>query len=234
MSSTEAPHVDLDRLLGTLVAERPARAIVLERFGIDYCCQGRRSLREALATADVDESELVAELEAVLDDRDSDVDALGPVELVEHILGSHHAYLHAELPALDALAAKVSNVHGQRHPELAEVARLMSELWADLEPHMAKEEGLLFPAILELADGPTSFPFGSISNPIRVMLGEHDRVGALLEQLRAASADFAVPADGCASYHSLYGRLEQLEVDTHRHVHLENNVLFPAVLGQAE
>ena len=125
-------------------------------------------------------------------------------------------------------------MHGQRHPELAEVARLVSDLRADLEPHMAREERVLFPAIRELAEGPASFPFGSISNPIRVMLAEHDRVGQLLEQLRAASVDYAVPADGCASYHSLYGRLEHLEADTHRHVHLENNVLFPAALDQAE
>ena len=234
MSSTEVPPVDLDRPLGDLVAERPARAMVFERFGIDYCCQGQRSLRDAMATSGVDEAEMVAQLGAVLDDRDADVDALGPLELVEHILGTHHAYLHDELPALDALAAKVSGVHGQRHPELAEVARLVSDLRADLEPHMAKEESVLFPAIRELTEGPASFPFGSISNPIRVMLGEHDRVGSLLRELRTASADYAVPTDGCASYHSLYGRLEHLEADTHRHVHLENNVLFPAVLDQAE
>lgn len=234
MPTTETPHVDLDQPLGALVAERPARAMVFERFGIDYCCQGRRSLREAIATAGVDESTVVAALDVVIDGRDADVDALAPSDLVSHIVGSHHAYLHEELPALDALAAKVSGVHGQRHPELAEVARLVSELRVDLEPHLAKEENVLFPAIHELTRGAASFRFGPISNPIQVMFSEHDRVGELLAGLRAATADFAVPGDGCASYHALYGRLEHLEADTHRHVHLENNVLFPAVLALAE
>jgi regulator of cell morphogenesis and NO signaling len=207
--------------------------MVFERFGIDYCCQGRRSLRDAIAAAGVDENTVAAALDRVIDGRDADIDALAPSDLVSHIVGSHHAYLHEELPALDALAAKVGGVHGQRHPELTEVARLVSELRADLEPHLAKEEDVLFPAIHEMARGPAAFPFGPISNPIQVMLSEHDRVGELLASLRATTADFAVPDDGCASYHALYGRLEHLEADTHRHVHLENNVLFPAVLALA-
>ena len=231
MSATEVPTIDLERTLGELVAERPARARVLERAGLDYCCHGQRPLREAAEAAGVDPYRIAADLAVVTDTEGADVDQLAPVELVDHIVDTHHAYLHEELPLIDALAAKVRDVHGGRHPELVEVARLVHEIRVDLEPHLAKEETVLFPAIKTAAEGRSDFPFGSISNPVRALMAEHDVAGDLLVELRAASGDYAVPADGCASYTLLYERLAHLEADTHRHIHLENNVLFPAVVG---
>jgi regulator of cell morphogenesis and NO signaling len=221
--------VDPARSLGSIVAERPARARVLEAAGLDYCCHGQRSLSEACAAAGLDTGDVAAALGAVDDVRAAEVDQLDPAALVDHIESTHHAYLHEELPLLDALAVKVAGVHGERHPELAEVARLVGALRAELEPHLAKEEQVLFPAIRRLTAGPVSLPFGSIENPIRVMLREHEQAGELLAALRSASGGYAVPDDGCASYRSLYERLAGAEADTFRHIHLENNVLFPAV-----
>ena len=229
MTTVDRPPIDASRSLGELVAERPARARVFESVGLDYCCRGKRSLVDAAEAAGLDVDAVVADLAAVIEPGDADVDALSPAELVDHIESTHHVYLHQELPALDALAAKVAGVHGGRHPELAEVARLVTELRADLEPHLVKEEQVLFPAIRRLAEGPADLPFGSISNPIRVMMTEHEHAGRLLAELRAATQGFTVPADGCASYRSLYERLPAMEADTFRHIHLENNVLFPAV-----
>ena len=231
MSTENVGSVDVHRSLGDLVAERPSTARVLERHGLDYCCNGHRSLAEASASAGVDPLAIAAELAELADDPGDDVGGLGPAELAEHILATHHAYLHEELPLLDALAEKVRGVHGSRHAELDRVAELVAETRAELEPHLAKEERVLFPAIKELADGRHEFAFGSVANPIRVMMLEHDRAGDLLRRLRAASDDYRVPDDACASYRQLYERLETLESDTHRHIHLENNVLFPAVLG---
>ena len=231
MSTANVGSVDVHRSLGDLVAERPSTARVLERHGLDYCCNGHRSLAEASASAGVDPFAIAAELAELADDPGDDVGRLGPTELAEHILATHHAYLHEELPLLDALAEKVLGVHGSRHAELDRVAELVAETRAELEPHLAKEERILFPAIKEMADGRHEFAFGSMANPIRVMMLEHDRAGDLLRQLRAASDDYRVPDDACASYRQLYERLEILESDTHRHIHLENNVLFPAVLG---
>ena len=229
MSTTDAPHAALDRTLGELVAERPARARVFERLGIDYCCHGRRSLGDATGEAGLDPAAVVAELDAVADQTGADVDRLEPLALVDHILGTHHRYLHEELPLLVALAEKVRDVHGSRHPELTRVAALVAEIRDDLDPHLAKEEQVLFPAIRDWAEGQRAFPFGTLSNPVGMMMTEHDRAGELLEELRAATDAYTTPADGCASYQTLYRRLEELEVDTHRHIHLENNVLFPAV-----
>ena len=136
-----------------------------------------------------------------------------------------------ELPRVHALAGKVPAVHGDRHPELVEVTRLVTELRADLEPHLLKEERVLFPAIRELAAGHADFAFGSVANPIRMMSLEHDRCAELLEALRLETAGYTVPDDACASYRSLYQRLEALEFDTHVHIHKENHVLFPAAIA---
>jgi regulator of cell morphogenesis and NO signaling len=222
------------RTLGDLVAEAPARAAVLDRLGVDYCCHGQRSLADACAADGLD----VAAVAAALDiDVPAAVDhPTEPAALADHIESTHHAYLHRELPELRALAAKVDSVHGSRHPELAKVRVLLDQLAGELGPHLAKEERVLFPVIRALArDTKAQFSFGAVDNPIRMMAVEHDRAGELLADLRETTGSFDVPADGCASYRSLYERLAELEADTHRHIHLENNVLFPAAaaLGAA-
>lgn len=150
-----------------------------------------------------------------------------PSELIGHLLEAHHSYLHEELTALPALAAKVLAVHGERHPELLQVQDLITLLAEDLEPHMLKEERVLFPAIELLMRGAPDFPFGSINNPIRMMSLEHERAGKLLAQLRATTNGFEAPVDGCASYQSLYERLVYLDHDTRLHVFEENHLLFP-------
>lgn len=217
--------------LAELVDTNPAVAPLLDRLGLDYCCHGDVTLAEACATVGLDPTAVTAELETIEPATGTPWTTLGITELVDHLLDTHHAYLHAELPALVALAAKVRDVHGERHPELGEVASLVEALRADLEPHLAKEEAVLFPAIRAAATGDRQFPFRTISAPIAVMLGEHDRAGDLLARLRAVTGAFTVPDDGCASYRSLYARLEELELDTHLHVHKENHALFPAVLA---
>jgi regulator of cell morphogenesis and NO signaling len=221
--------VTATRTLGELVAEAPGRAAVLDRLGLDYCCHGQRTLADACTEAGLEHDAVAAALVAAVPEP---VDhPTEPAALADHIEATHHAYLHAELPALDALAAKVVGVHGERHPELAEVHRLIVALRADLEPHLLKEERVLFPAVRALVDGASDFPFGTVQNPIRMMSMEHDRAGELLAALRDASGGYRVPEDGCASYRSLYERLAALEADTHRHIHLENNVLFPAAVA---
>ena len=223
---SDVATITVDHTLGELVAEVPARARVFERHGLDYCCHGQRSLADAAATAGLDANDLAAELAGVVDASGSEVDALGPAALVEHIVRTHHAYLHEELPALQALADKVDSVHSSHHPELSEVARLVHALADDFLPHLAKEEHVLFPAITRQATGAEG-PTMPLAPPIRAMMSEHETAGALLGAIRSAAHDYEVPADGCASYHGLYTRLADLEADTFRHVHLENNVLFP-------
>jgi regulator of cell morphogenesis and NO signaling len=222
-----------DPTLGDLVVTNPATARVLDAFGLDYCCHGDRSLADACATAGIDATTVAERLRDLDIEGDTTWTSLDPPALAAHILDTHHRYLHEELPLLDALSAKVVSVHGDRHPELSDVRRLVAAVRADLEPHLMKEERVLFPAIAALANGQRDFGFGSVANPIRMMGIEHDRAGELLAELRAAAGSYLVPDDACASYRSLYERLEALELDTHQHIHKENHVLFPAALRMA-
>jgi regulator of cell morphogenesis and NO signaling len=219
------------RTLGNLVADAPARAAVLDRLGLDYCCHGERSLADACAAAGLDAEAVAADLDRAGATGDRAEHPTEPATLADHIEATHHAYLHTELPELDALAAKVEAVHGERHPELADVRRLVADIRAELEPHLMKEERVLFPAIRALVAGARDLPFGTVRNPIRMMGLEHEQAGTLLAELRAAAGGYTVPDDGCASYRALYERLAALEADTHRHIHLENNILFPAAVA---
>jgi regulator of cell morphogenesis and NO signaling len=135
---------------------------------------------------------------------------------------------------LENLIEKVFLAHGQNHPELEQVSEVFAWLSSELKPHMFKEEHMLFPYIIVLEvsmsdDQPEpDIPlFGTVQNPIRMMMSEHDRAGELLRELRNLTSNYTAPADGCISYRALYQALEAFEKDLHQHIHLENNVLFP-------
>lgn len=223
------PH----QTLAAIVNASPTSARVLESFGLDYCCGGQRRLDDACSDAGVAVADVVDALVNLGRDSQPDWASMSPAELVDHLEAGHHAYLHTELKRLDALADKVVAVHGDRHPELAEVQTTYGELRADLEPHLMKEEQVLFPMIRQLARASElpEFHCGWLQNPISVMMSEHDRVGELLVTLRARTNGYLTPDDGCASYRAFYDGLADLEADTHLHVHKENNVLFPAVVA---
>jgi regulator of cell morphogenesis and NO signaling len=215
--------IDPASSLADLVTAHPGLARELERRGLDYCCGGRRSLVDACRDVGLDAAAVAGELADVAGaDRGAEPwAAMEPAELVDHLEAVHHTYLWEELPRLEALAAKVSGVHGERHPELRDVAALTHELRVDLESHLTKEERILFPMVRELAAAPTEEPAprfhcGSLGNPISVMLLEHDRAGELLAELRRVTGAFTVPADSCGSYQALYAGLAELESDANR------------------
>jgi regulator of cell morphogenesis and NO signaling len=224
--------ISVEDTLAELVTADPSLARELERFGLDYCCGGGQTIEEACATRGLDVASVVADLEAARFITPPAVwSTMSVAELVDHVESTHHRYLWSELPRLSALADKVLSVHERRHPELREIYDCLAEIRSDLEPHMVKEERVLFPMIWELAQAsrrPT-FHCGSVRNPIAMMTLEHEQVGELLARLRELTDDYAVPADACRSYKALFAGLAQLEEDTHLHVHKENNLLFPAV-----
>ncbi len=225
-------NISSDHRLAEIVDLVPGAPRVLESFDLDYCCGGQRPLGDACDLAGIDVAEVIEALAGLDDGPAPDWVPMSPALLVDHLEATHHAYLHAELPRIEALADKVVGVHGARHPELVEVARLCTSLREDLEPHMAKEERVLFPMVRELASAvsPPSFHCGSVANPISMMMREHEQTGSILEALRSQTDGYHAPDDACASYRALYEALDALEADTHLHIHKENNVLFPAVL----
>ncbi len=240
-AASAPPHgtggtVDASMTLGEIVTRRPSLASELERRGLDYCCHGGRTLIDAAGELGLDGATVADELSAVAVDEPAEGWAeLTPSQLVSHIDTVHHRYLWAELPRISALVDKITAVHGERHPELFEVRRLYGELRADLEPHLAREEHELFPLLrqLAMAGDRSSVSTRDLVAQIEGLAGEHETVGALLEELHHVTSGYAVPEDGCASFAACYLALADLQADTHLHVHKENNVLFPAVRSAA-
>jgi len=216
-----------------LVLEQPTRAQVFERFGIDYCCGGRVPLDQACAERGLELAAVLAALDEPLVPGAEDVDwrERSVADLVGHVVGEHHGYLRGELPPLRELADKVARVHGDSRPELHEVRTTFAAVADELELHMEKEEQILFPACVAIEAGQAGpFPFGSVAAPISMMIHEHDEVAAGLARLRELTDGFTPPVEACTSYRALYGRLRTLDADTRRHVHEENNILFPRAL----
>ncbi len=221
-----------------IALEMPATTRVFEELKIDYCCGGNKNFKEACETANVSPRIVEEKISAVLSDKNERsendfTDQVSPNKLIDFIVAKHHAFTRDEITRLLPLMDKVARKHGQLHPELLEVKKAFDHLCEDLLPHMHKEELVLFPHIKkleasEIADLPVpNAPFGTIQNPIRMMNMEHEVAGDLLKAIRKFANDFVPPEDGCPSYKALYFGLEELEKDLHRHIHLENNILFP-------
>ena len=219
-----------------LAVEVPNATRVFEELGIDYCCCGDRPLEEACASANLAVDDVLRALEQGSDASasvtacDWNTTSLG--ELVDHIVNKHHTFVKSETPRLQTLIAKVAGVHGQNHPELQQVQTAFSELADELAAHMLKEERILFPYVKQMAGGAGCSPscFGTVQNPIRVMMLEHDNAGEKLREIRWATNNYKLPTDACVSYSSLFAALVEFEQDLHQHIHLENNILFPRVV----
>ncbi len=228
--------IDLQSTVGELVRAVPSRARVFESMKIDYCCGGKIVLADVCAKKKIAPDDLLAKLQesdaaggaqAVVD-----ADSMTLTQLADHVEQTHHAFLREELPRLDFMTDKVARVHGDHEPRLAAVRKAFVAFKNELEPHMMKEEQVLFPLIRQLessADRPESH-CGSIANPIRQMEHEHDQAGDELAIIREATDDFVPPEWACNTYRAMLDLLERLEADTHQHVHKENNVLFPKAL----
>lgn len=228
---TLASEIDPARSVGELAQSVAGAARTFEQLGIDYCCRGRRSLSEAAAQSSLPLADVLARLNVTEETLPSIPHELGA--LCEYVVRHHHTYTREALERLGPLADKVLRVHEHAHPELRRVRELLSALAHDLGPHMAKEEQVLFPYVTALAEGQLpSAPFGRLEHPLSVMEREHEHVGALLQQLAELTLDYCPPSGACASYAAFYAGLKDLQVDLHEHVHLENNVLFPAALAR--
>jgi regulator of cell morphogenesis and NO signaling len=231
--------VDTAKTVREMVLEYPQATRVFEKLGIDYCCGGQKSLQEACEARNLLVDDVLASLEAQAAQPAPTADwKQGPLgELVEHIVGTHHAYVKSETPRLEQLLAKVCSVHGQNHPELHQIRQTFSDLGQELSTHLMKEENILFPYIVEMERTVTSGKplrppmFGSVKNPVQMMVMEHDAAGEGLRAIRDASSGFTAPDDACISYRTLYSALKEFEADLHQHIHLENNILFPRAVA---
>ncbi len=208
-----------------------ACAPVLARHRIDYCCKGQRPLADVCHDLGLDLRGVVSDLETAIQRRAqavqaTDLRSLTTRALIVKIIAPHHQYLHRTMPFLQTLAAKVGRVHGDREPSLREVARRVDQLVETLRVHLAEEESVLFPALLEDRSA-------NVEAMLRAMRHEHEQVGEMLWQLRTAAANYVAPDWGCNSYRTLMKELSVLEADTLEHVHIENHVLLPRYVPTA-
>jgi regulator of cell morphogenesis and NO signaling len=224
--------VSTDQSIGSFVVERPSRSKVFERFGLDYCCGGQLSLEEACAKGGAEPAQVLLAL--------AEFDAAAPAEaaaawsgdlaaLADHIESTHHAYLHAELPRMRALVEKVARAHGETDPRLIRLNEVFQRFQGEMELHMAKEEQILFPLVRRMAQGASaaSFHCGRVRGPVSVMRHEHDVHALNLGLIKELTDHFALPEYACNTYRAMLDALVELEQDLHRHIHKENNILFP-------
>lgn len=233
--------VSTERTVRDWALEHPEATRVFEKVGIDYCCGGGKSLEEACARANLSVDQVIDSLELAEDEarakqKERNWQREPLADLVAHINGTHHKYTREEIARLGPLFDKVVSVHGKNHSELQHVRAAFRGLAQELTMHMMKEEAVLFPYIVRMEESVIQRepvlppPFGSVQNPVSMMMHEHDSAGEALRTMRQASAGYTAPGDACISYQTLYKALADFEKDLHQHIHLENNILFPRAI----
>jgi|WetSurSiteA1Bulk_404760.scaffolds.fasta_scaffold10973_2 regulator of cell morphogenesis and NO signaling len=225
----------IEKTLAEIMTDNVRSAIVFEEFGLDFCCRGNRLLKDACSEKNVDLQKVVNELTNLSNNGNGKEN---PNEcqldfLVDYIINNHHQYVRRMIPVITLHADKVASVHGKNHPETLRIADLFLAVREELEGHMMKEERILFPQIKQMIltqkENSQFFPppFGTIQNPIRMMEFEHTSAGDALAQIRELSNNYSHPEDACNTFKALYSELKEFEENLHKHIHLENNILFP-------
>lgn len=226
-------------IIGDILTENYAFAAVFEKHGIDFCCNGQRTIEQACADANIDVEALISELAGQQTQTD---DLAHPTsmpidELSEYIYRKHHRYVEERIPEIKDKLTKIVRVHGATYPELIEIQRLFALSAGELTLHMKKEELILFPYFkrLVMANNRSELAnprFDSVASPIRMMHTEHDNEGERFRKISELSNNYTPPADACTTFRVTYALLEEFEKDLHQHIHLENNVLFKKGLEQ--
>lgn len=228
-----------DRAVGEVVAEDYRKASIFRQFGIDFCCGGKKSISQACAKKNLDSEVVITALKR-LDEQpvitNENYSEWEPDKLVDYIVNTHHVYVRNKMPEISAYSRKVARVHGKRHVEVIKIAFIFDMLSTDMSAHLKKEENILFPYIKYLVKAekegkkPEQPFFGSVENPVQMMENDHDGAGKEMAKIRVLSNDYTPPEDACPTFRILYQNLKEFEEDLHKHIHLENNILFPIAL----
>lgn len=227
-------------IVGNLVAEDYRTASVFKQYGIDFCCNGHRSIGDACTSAGVNEVSVIDALQKLATNNSNTQTDYNhwPLDLLaDYIEKKHHRYVRTKIEEITPFLQKIAKVHGDRHPELLEVEQLFQDSADELMMHMHKEEKILFPYIRQMIanNGQAGKPgFGSIQNPIRVMMHEHDNEGERFRKIAALTQNYQPPADACTTYNVSLAMLKEFEDDLHLHIHLENNILFPKSIAMEQ
>jgi len=227
------------KTLAQIVNENHKAATIFEKYDLDFCCKGKRSLEAACEERQLPAEAIAEELAVTLNRNETastDFEKLHLSDLVDYILSTHHDYTKKELPQIFHYLQKVSSKHGDRHNELYKIFEKFSELKDEMETHMQKEELILFPRIkgLEKTIQNNQRSQFSLQIPITVTENEHEHAGSIFKEIRSLSDNYNPPADACTTYRLSFAALQALEADLHQHIHLENNILFPKAIKHSE
>ncbi len=232
-------NITSNTLVSEVVKFNFMTATIFQANNIDYCCGGDKTISDACKVAGVGADQLIKQLEIVVALKDPDSEYINNhslKELTEYIVKRHHVYVHEHIPILKKNLEKICEVHGEHHPELFIIKELFYDSAGALIMHMQKEELMLFPYIQRLesvkeynAPLPKS-PFGSVSNPIEMMMKEHQVEGERFDRISVLTEKYQPPEDACTTYEVTLKQLMDFENDLHRHIHLENNILFPKAI----
>jgi regulator of cell morphogenesis and NO signaling len=221
--------------IGQIAVKDLRKAEVFKKYGIDFCCGGKKTVRQVCQEKGIDATKVEHELQQVNTNNKTDNNAYnewGLDFLADYIVNTHHRYVRKYLPELRGYALKVAQVHGDRHPELFEIQKLVESINTELSEHMVEEENVLFAYVKKIVNAKnTNQPLDKEGKDLSALIEglekEHDFVGRCLDKIRALSNDYAIPDDACASYKLLFKMIQEFEDDLHIHIHLENNILFP-------
>jgi len=223
-----------DKTIGEIVAADFRAASIFKEAGIDFCCGGKKGIDETCAEKGIDKTELLGKLEGLKSTPNTTTHNFKEWEpgfLCDYIVNTHHKYVLKSLPELVSYTEKIASVHGDRHPELKEVAVLFSQINKELVQHLKNEEDVLFPAIKEVLRSGSPKAKETVKSEISRLSGEHEFAGGAMDKINVITSGYLVPDDGCNTYHVTFRLLNQFEDDLHTHVHLENNILFPKALA---
>lgn len=224
-----------DLTLSEIVSHDYRAARVLEKYNLDFCCGGSKPVSEACGEKGLDAKAVIEEILSLgITSENSDKYNDWSLDfLIDYIVNNHHSYINRMIPVLAAHTQKIAGVHGKNHPELIVTAKIFDRVYKDLRQHMLKEEQILFPFVKQLVkvkkeDIKSEPPyFGTVKNPIRMMEAEHQAAGDELHEIRHLTNNYFVPDDACETYKATMQELREFEEDLHKHVYLENYILFP-------
>jgi regulator of cell morphogenesis and NO signaling len=225
-----------EKTIGELVAADYRAAKVFEKYGIDFCCGGKVPLLDACREKGIDPVAISGEIEAAGNEpmeQSQNYAAWGLPFLADYIINTHHAYLDENMHKISAYADKIAQVHGDMHPELIEIVTIFARIATDMAAHLREEEEVFFPAIkrIDAAARSGTEPDAGDRETIKICLAkldhEHEVIGDAVHTIRDLSNNYAIPGDVCNTFMLTYRMLKKFEDDLHKHVHLENNILFP-------
>lgn len=236
MNSETARENKEAKTIGELVAEDYRTAGVFEKYGIDFCCGGKVALSDVCREKGIDAGLVLEDLERVKEtpsERGQNYGAWELSFLADYIVNTHHAWLRENLGVIADYARKIAGVHGANHPEVIEIAGIFDNIASEMMAHLRQEEEVFFPAVkrIDAAGKSGREPDKKDIDTIRENLGrldeEHNAIGEAVHTIRRLSNEYEIPADACNTFMVAYRKLSEFEDDLHKHVHLENNILFP-------